>query len=218
MEQKDKKDGTPQVYNENHMENCNVFLGDNYGGTFPLPGSQVTINQNYGKGQKPTQDVTSGRVETAEEREKRKLEVMRVITTKFDFTDEQLGYDNQHKKITNERLAVLFRKCFGIGSYPSSENKAIMDQMWVLLIDKRDKCAKQGGEGFFRQTVLNVIGYFVSCGLISGLPLDLARAVFKDADRNLAKNISRNITSPALPDGLVDMLDLYIDKLMEGEF
>ena len=214
MEKSDK----PQIINENHMENCNVFQGDIYGATFPLPGAQVTINQNYGKGQKPTQDVTSGKVETAEERDKRKLEVMRAITAGFDFTDEQLGYDNQHKKLTNERIAVLFRKCFGIGSYPTSENKAIMEQMWVLLIDKRDKCAKQGGEGFFRQTVLNVIGYFVSCGLISGLPLDLAQAVFKDADRNLAKNISRNITSNALPEGLVDMLDLYIDKLMEGEF
>lgn len=216
MEKKDNN--KPQVYNENHMENCNVFQGDVYGATFPLPGAQVTINQNYGKGQKPTQDVTAGRVETAEEREKRKLEVMRAITDKFDFADEQLGRDNQHKRITNERLAVLFRKCFGIGSYPTSENKAIMEQMWVLLMDKRDKCAKQGGEGFFRQTVLNVIGYYVSCGLISGLPLDLAQAVFKDADRNIAKNISRNISSPALPEGLVDVLDVYIDKLMEGEF
>lgn len=214
MEKSDK----PQIINENHMENCNVFQGDIYGATFPLPGAQVTINQNYGKGQKPTQDITSGKVETAEERDKRKLEVMRAITAGFDFTDEQLGYDNKHKKLTNERISVLFRKCFGIGSYPTTENKAIMEQMWVLLIDKRDKCAKQGGEGFFRQTVLNVIGYFVSCGLISGLPLDLSQAVFKDADRNLAKNISRNITSPALPVGLVDMLDTYIDKLMDGEF
>ena len=86
MEKKDK----PQVYNENHMENCNVFQGDVYGATFPLPGAQVTINQNYGKGQKPTQDVASGRVETAEEREKRKLEVMRVVTAGFNFTEEQL--------------------------------------------------------------------------------------------------------------------------------
>ena len=46
MEKKDK----PQVYNENHMENCNVFQGDIYGATFPLPGAQVTINQTYGKG------------------------------------------------------------------------------------------------------------------------------------------------------------------------
>lgn len=213
----EKKDN-PQVYNENHMENCNVFQGDVYGATFPLPGALVTINQNYGKGQKPTHDVTAGRVETAEERERRKMEVMRQITSGFNFTDEQLGRDNNHKKLTNERMAILFRKCFGIGSYPTSENKVIMEQMWVLLMDKRDKCAKQGSEGFFRQTVLNVIGYFVSCGLLSGLPLDLAKAVFKDADRNLAKNISRNITSNALPEGVVDMLDLYIDKLMEGEF
>jgi hypothetical protein len=208
MEKKDKKDSTPQVYNENHMENCNVFQGEVYGATFPLPGAQVTINQNYGKGQKPTQDVTSGKVETAEERDKRKLEVMRAITAGFDFSDEQLGYDNNHRKLTNDRIAALFRKCFGIGSYPSATNKTIMDQMWVLLIDKRDKCAKQGGEGFFRQTVLNVIGYYVSCGLISGLPLDLAQAVFKDADRNMAKNISRNMAVANPDSGIVSTLIL----------
>jgi hypothetical protein len=214
MEKKDK----PQVYNENHMENCNVFQGDVYGATFPLPGAQVTINQTYGKGQKPTKDVTAGRVETEEEREKRKMEVMRAITSSFNFTNKQLGYDNKHKKLTNERIAILFRKCFGIGSYPSQRNKLIMEQMWALLMDKRDKCTKQVGEGFFRQTVLNVIGYYVSCGLLVGLPLDLAQAVFKDADRNIAKNISRNITSNSLPEGLVDILDYYIDKLTEGEF
>lgn len=213
MEKKDK----PLVYNENHMENCNVFQGDVYGATFPLPGAQVTINQTYGKGQ-PTQDVTAGRVETVEERERRKMEVMRQITSGFNFTDEQLGRDNNRKKLTNDRIAILFRKCFGIGSYPSQGNKFIIEQMWVLLMDKRDKCSKQGGEGFFRQTVLNVIGYFVSCGLLSGLPLDLAKAVFKDADRNIAKNISRNITSTVFPEGMVDVLDLYIDKLLEGEF
>ncbi len=213
-----EKNEKPQIINENHMENCNVFQGDVYGATFPLPGAQVNINQTYGKGQKPTQDVTDGRVETQEERETRKVEVLKAITAGFSFTDEQLGYDNNHKKLTNERVAILFRKCFGLGSYPTTENKIIMEQMCVLLMDKRDKCAKQGGEGFFRQTVLNVIGYFVSCGLLSGLPLDLAQAVFKDADRNIAKNISRNITSTAFPEGMVDVMDEYIDKLMEGEF
>lgn len=213
-----EKNEKPQVHNENHMENCNVFQGDVYGACFPLPGAQVTINQTYGKGQKPTQDVTAGRVETPEEREKRKVEVMKAITERFDFTDEQLGRDNNRKKLTNERVAILFRKCFGMGSYPTQENKHIMEQMWVLLMDKRDKCAKQGGEGFYRQTVLNVIGYFVSEDILTGLPLDLARAIFKDADRNIAKNISRGITSSAFPEGLTDMLDCYIDKLMEGEF
>ena len=214
----EKKDNKPQIINENHMENCNVFQGDIYGATFPLPGAQVTINQTYGKGQKPTQDVTAGRVETAEERERRKVEVMRTITERFDFADEQLNYDHKRKRITNERIGILFRRCFGINSYPTSENKLIMEQMWVLLIDKREKCAKQGGEDFFRQTVLNVIGYFKMCDVVKGLPLDLARAVFKDADRNMAKNVTRGISSNVFPEGVEDMLDCYIDKLMEGEF
>lgn len=214
----EKKNNPPQIHNENHMENCNVFLGDVYGATFPLPGAEVTINQTYGKGQKPMHDVTSGKVETPEEREKRKLEVMKAITDRFDFTDEQLGFDDNRKKITNERMGILFRRCFGIGSHPTPENKLVMEQMWALLIDKRDKCAKLQGEDFFRQTVLNVIGYFKMCDVVKGLPMDLAKAIFKDADRNMAKNITRGVGSNVFPDGVVDMLDWYIDKLMEGEF
>lgn len=206
------------IINENHMQNCNVFQGDIYGACFPLPGAQVTIEHHYGNGQKPTSDVTKGEVEWADEREKRKNQVMKAITSQFDFSTQQLGRDSKNKRITNERLAMLFRKCFGISSYPTSKDRQIMEEMWSLLIDKRDKCAKMGGEDFFRQTVLNVIGYFKSCGLLAGTPLDLARACFKDADVSMARNIERNITSKSFPEGTVDVLDHYIDELNEGIF
>lgn len=207
-----------EIHNENHMENCNVFQGDIYGATFPLPGAQVTINQFYGKGQKPMQ-TSDGNIETAEDRNKRKSEVIKAITEKFDFKDEQLAYDNNHKKITNDRLANLFRKCFGISyTTPSQQNQLLQEQLWVLLIDDRNKCFKTEGEMFFRQTVLNIIGYFATSGIIMGAPQDLAKAIFKDADSNLAKNIKRNITSNVFPNGLADMLDYYIDKLMNGEY
>lgn len=207
-----------KIYNENHMENCNVFQGDQYGGVFPLPGAHVTINQQLGKGQKPKQEVTEGKVETAEERNKRKAEVMKAITDKFDFEDENLGYDNTRKKITNERLGMLFRKCFGIGSYPTAENKAIMEQLWVLLIDERNQCAKEPGEDFFRQTVLNIIGYFAGEEIVCGMPRVIARSIFKDADTNIAKNISRGVGSNVFPEKTPDVLGFYIDKLMDGEF
>ena len=212
-----KKDRA-QIINENHMQNCNVFQGDIYGACFPLPGAQVTIEQHYGKGQTPTSDVTKGQVESAEDRKARKNRVMRAITSQFEFSYQQLGLDNNDKRLTNDRIAILFRKCFGIASHPTSEDRQIMEEMWTLLIDKRDKCAKQGGEEFFRQTVLNVIGYFKFCGLLAGTPLDLAKACFKDADANMAKNIERNIKSNSFPEGAVDIIDHYIDELKEGIF
>ena len=207
-----------KIYNENHMENCNVFQGDQYGGVFPLPGAQVTINQQFGKGQKPKQEVTEGKVETTEERNKRKAEVMKAITGMFNFADENLGYDKNRKRITNERLGMLFRKCFGIGSYPTSENKAIMEQLWVLLMDERNQCAKEPGEDFFRQTVLNIIGYFTGEEIVCGMPRVIARSIFKDADTNIAKNISRGIGSNVFPEKTSDILDFYMNKLLEGEF
>lgn len=207
-----------KIYNENHMENCNVFQGDQYGGVFPLPGSQVTINQQFGKGQKPKQEVTDGKVETAEEREKRKAEVMKAITEAFDFSDEQFGRDNKHKPITNGRLATLFRKCFGISSHPTQTNKVIMEQLWVLLIDERNQCPKDAKLGYIPQTVLNVIGYFRQRDLVCGQPQDLARSVYKDASSNMSKNITRGVSSNVFPEGTMDMLDYYIDKLMNGEF
>lgn len=208
-----------KIYNENHMESCNVFQGDQYGGVFPLPGAQVTINQQFGKGQKPKQEVKEGKVESVEERERRKTEVMKTITDKFEFTNEQLGRDNKGKKITNERLASLFRKCFGL-SYvpPTAERKLIMEQLWVLLIDERNQCPKDVNLGFIPQTVLNFIGYFKQCDLVGGQNRELARVIIKDADTNIAKNIARGIESNVFPTGTMDMVDHYIDKLMNGEF
>ena len=206
---------------ENHMENCNVFMGDSYGGVFPLPGAQVVVNQyldpkkmKSGNGQQ-----VEGKFEYAEDREKRKKEVMNTITDRFRFEDKMLCHDHQKRKITNDRLAKLFRECFGI-SYitPCQAYRAIQEQLWVLLIDERNQCSKMNGESFFRQTVLNIIGYFATSELVSGAPLDLAKAIFNDADSNLAKNIKRNITSNVFPEGLDEMLDYYINKLQNGEF
>lgn len=213
-----KKDSV-KVYNENHMENCNVIQGDQYGGVFPLPGAHVTINQLFGNGQKPKQEVPEGKAETAEAREKRKSEVMKSITDKFDFSDEQLGCDNNGKKITNERLASLFRKCFGFSHVPpTAERKLIMEQLWVLLIDERNQCPKDVTLGFIPQTVLNIIGYFKQCDLVGGQNRELARVIIKDADANIAKNIARGLESNVFPQGTMDMIDHYIDKLMNGEF
>lgn len=213
----EKEKNNCKIINENHMENCNVFQGDIFGATFPLPGSQVTINQTFGKGAKPTTDVAVGKVETAEEREKRKQDVMKSIVDLFCFDNSQLGYDHNRKKITNERLALLFKKCFGLSGYPTTKNRQIMEQLWVMLMDARNQCNKEPGEGFFRQTVLNVLGYFRQNEILFGGKNDLLQTLFPKANTNLAKNIERGITS-TFPEGTDEMLDYYIDQMMEGAF
>ena len=90
--------------------------------------------------------------------------------------------------------------------------------LWSLLIDKRNKCFKNPNEDYFRQTVLNILGYYKVKGIICGNKLELARSVFKDADDNLAKNIEREISSNVFPVKTSELFDLYIDKLTNGEF
>lgn len=186
------------------------------GATFPLPGAQVTINQFFGKGAKPKSEVAEGRVETVEDRETRKQDVMECILDCLIFDNNQLGYDRKGKKITNERVSLLMRKCFGLAGYPSVKNRLIMERLWVLLMDERNQCNKEPGEGFFRQTVLNILGHFRQSEVLFGGKNDLLQTVFPNANQNLAKNIERGITS-SFPEGTDEMLDFYINQMMEGE-
>ena len=213
---------------ENHFEagsmtNCNVFTGTVNGGVFPLPGSQSIINNFYGgekSQQQSTEKETTSEVheETPEERAKRKENVMSTITALFDFDDQVFCRDNNGNRVTNERLATLFRRCFGFGAYPSKELTSVIDNLWMLLIDKRNQCSKNPNEDYFRQTVLNVLGYYKEKGIVCGNKLELARFVFKDADDSLAKNIERGISSNVFPAKTSELLGLYIDKLKKGDF
>lgn len=215
---------------ENHFEagsmtGCNVFTGTVNGGVFPLPGSQPIIN-NFYDGEKPQQQQTAEAVtpvaevheETPEERAKRKENVMNAIAALFDFDDRVFCRDNNGNRITNERLATLFRRCFGFGAHPSKELTSVIDTLWMLLIDKRNQCSKNPNEDYFRQTVLNVLGYYKEKGIICGNKLELARSVFKDADDSLAKNIERGISSNVFPAKTSELLDLYINKLRKGDY
>lgn len=211
---------------ENHFEagsmtNCNVFTGTVNGGVFPLPGSQPIINYGW---EKPQQQAAKKEAtpevqkETPEERSKRKEKVLSSITALFDFDDKAFCRDNNGNRVTNDRLATLFRRCFGFGAYPSKELMSVIDTLWVLLIDKRNQCSKNPNEDYFRQTVLNVLGYYKEKGIVCGNKLELARFVFKDADDSLAKNIERGISSNVFPAKTSELLGLYIDKLKKGDF
>lgn len=215
---------------ENHFEagsmtGCNVFSGTVNGGVFPLPGSQPTINNFFGGEKSLQQSATEEeaqaeevRQETPEERAKRKETVMNAITALFDFDDKVFCRDDNGNRITNERLAILFRRCFGFGAHPSKELMSVIDALWVLLIDKRNQCFKHPDEDYFRQTVLNILGYYQKKGLINCNKSDILHTIYMEADESLAKNIERGISSNVFPTKTSELLDLYIDKLKKGEF
>ena len=220
----DKKIKIEKHFEAGSMTGCNVFTGTVNGGVFPLPGSQPTIN-NFYSGEKPQQQqvteeatIVEVREETPEERAKRKENVMNAITALFDFDDKVFCKDDYGNRITNERLTILFRRCFGFGAHPSKELMSVIDDLWGLLIDKRNQCFKNPNEDYFRQTVLNILGYYQKKGLISCNKSDILHTIYKEADESLAKNIERGISSNVFHVKTSELLDLYIDKLKKGEF
>lgn len=86
----------------------------------------------------------------------------------------------------------------------------------MLLIDERNQCPKDVNLGYIPQTVLNILGHYKKRGILSDQPRELARVIVKDADTNLARNVSRGVSSLVFPKETEEVLDSYIDKLMEG--
>lgn len=213
----EKNDDMPKVVNENHMENCNVFQGPIYGATFPLPGANVTIHNHYDSTSKAKHEVSEGQTESTEDRQRRKEAALEWATSKLEFDDSMLAYDNHNRPITNHRLKVLLRMCLGVGSHPTPDNKLIIEQLWVLLMDNRNQCSKVQGEPAYRQTVLNIVGHFMAMGLIVGMPQKVAQCMFPDIDQNKVKNLTRAIPD-SFPQGTTEMLNHYINRLKNGEF
>ncbi len=217
----DKNNDKGNIVNNNHMENCNVFMGNVYYANFPLPGSQVTVNNFPDKQQPQPHDTPHPAPGARQEYKERKEKAMADILSNFRFEDNMLAYDRRGKKITNERLRYLLRLCLGMTDIrPSESFRNTQEQLWTMLIDKRTRCAKVNGEDFYRQTLLNLVGHFISRGLLTGKPLDVAKCIFPDfdskSDGGMLKNLSRGITDN-FPNGTTALLDHYIKKLMEGE-
>ena len=103
-----------QIINENHMENCNVFLGNIYGASFPLPGAHVTIEQHYGDGQKPTSNVPKGQVKSEENQEEKKIREAAFA-----------GY-----QINKELMAVTNEECMVLHCLPAHRGEEITAEVF----------------------------------------------------------------------------------------
>jgi len=211
----DQKKNNPKVAIFNYNKDCQIITGDN-----PIvvpPGTPVNVFQGQQK-KKPESPKQPNEI-----REQIKLRVMAEITNKFDFEDSMFGRDINGKRYTNERLGMLFGKCFGLrGAHPTQRFMEVIEQLWGILIDYRVRTPKKGGEQYYRQTVLNIIGYFHQQGILEGMPLTIAKSVFPDSttqeNESIKKNVTRGIESTSFPEGTKEVLDFYINKLQNGEF
>ncbi len=217
-----------KIENHNTMTNCNVFTGPVYGGTFPLPGSQTVVNNYYADPDNPQEKDETTEAESIAEEEKpkegltdeQKRAIIGDITARFDFKTSRMAVDRKSKRLSNERLGLLFSKIFGVYSNPSKEKRVIIDELWKLLTERKKTNGKRdASDGFYWQTVLNIIGYFHEKKLLNGSQLELAKAVFPEADANVARNISRSIhNGNTFPEGTATMIDWYIEELLNGNF
>ena len=218
----------PTIVNHNEMHNCNVFNGNVYNATFPLPGAQVTINQyaTDSIGGKPKQD-TQGPIEPAEERTKRKEVALSNMYRKLENLEESmLGYNNNGKRITHFQLSILLHRCLGMHSTPSKEEyMPIQETLWAILIDARNRCSKDPKDLYFPQTFLNIVGYLRKQQIIvNAQPTQLLGILYPNLRKNEIKKLAVQIdraflTSSSNPiiDGLEDMFNFYINLLKNGE-
>ncbi len=215
------------IHNDIHDNAGPIFCGVVYQPTFVQPGANLTQNiVNKSKEKDVTEETevsdspeSNGGLKDELTDEKKKA-IISNITSKFNFDEERLCKDHKGMRLTNERLGLLFSKIFGISSHPSKENLAIISVLWNLLTDRKKTNGKRdASDEYYWQTVLNIIGYFKEKDLVNGSQLELAKSIFPDANPNIAKNIDRSIhNGNTFPDGTGDMIDWYINELLEGKF
>ena len=222
-----EKDKTNIIHNDIHDNAGPIFCGVVYQPTFVQPGANLTqniVNKNDAKDATEGTNLSDSPESNEEPKDEltddKKKAIISSITSKFDFKTERLGKDHTGKRLTNERLGLLFAKIFGVYSHPSKENMAVINVLWTLLTDRKKTNGKRdAAEEYYWQTVLNIIGYFKEKKLVDGSQLELAKSIFPDADANVAKNIERSIfNGNTFPNGTADMIDWYIKDLLEGKF
>ena len=222
-----EKDTTNIIHNDIHDNAGPIFSGVVYQPVFVQPGAQLTqniVNKDN------TQDVadSKGKEDESPENdppkekltEEKKKSIINDITSRFNFKTERLGKDRTGKRLTNERLGLLFAKIFGISSHPTNINISVINILWDLLTNRKKTNGKRDAcDEFYWQTVLNIIGYFKEKKLIDGSQMELAKSVFPEADANVAKNIDRSIHNGyTFPDSTGKMIDWYIEELLNGNF
>lgn len=222
-----EKDTTNIIHNDIHDNAGPIFCGVVHQPVFVQSGAQLTQNivnkdntqdvaDDTDKDDAPS-DFEPPKEELTEEKKKA---IISDITSRFDFKTESLGKDRTGKRLTNERLGLLFSKIFGVYSHPSREKMDVINVLWSLLTDRKKTSGKRdASDEYYWQTVLNIIGYFKEKKLIDGSQMELAKSVFPESNANVAKNIERSIHNGyTFPDGTEKMIDWYIEELLNGNY
>lgn len=153
--------------------------------------------------------------ESAEARAARKKAAINQMCDKlFNLEPDMLGYTQEQKRMTYIQLSELLHKCLGMDETAVNDNfVAIQETIWVMLIDKRDKCHKDPQDLYFHQTFLNIISYLRVKEVINAKVTKLFNILCPKVDKALAKNLDRPIPDTAFPAGTAEMIDFYINSL-----
>lgn len=199
------------------MENCNVIMGDSIGGMFTLPGSQVTVNQYADSKSQPKQEV-QGTTEPQDERNARKQAAIDDMCRRLENLEpEMIGYDHMGKRLDYVHLTAFMRKALGmLDRGNKQEFLSVQENIWTILIDRRDKCHKDPKDIYYPQTYLGLVGYLVEKEIINGKPQKIMDCLYEKNDQGMMKNLKRSIVS-AFPEGTRQMLDFYLDLMKRQE-
>ena len=195
------------------MENCNVIMGDSHGGIFTLPGSQVTVNQYADSPSQPKQEI-EGASEPSDERNARKQAALNEMCSRLENLEhEMIGYDQTGKRLDYVHLTTFLRKALGMLEPGGGQDfVSVQENIWTILIDRRDKCHKDPKDLFYPQTYLGLVGYLVEKEIINGKPQKILDCLYEKNDQSMIKNLKRSIVS-AFPEGTREMLDFYVDQM-----
>ena len=158
-----------------------------------------------------TQEITELPIESPEQRAQRKLAAINDMCSKLDdLYPDMLGQDSHANPLTYNHLTDFLRRALGVHpSFSDPDFALVQEELWVILIDKRDKCHKDPKDLYYPQTFLSLVGYMCQNGLIVAKPAKLMKVLYPSADAGLVQNLKRPIPV-TFPQGTQQMLDALL--------
>ena len=152
--------------------------------------------------------------ETVEQRQARKLTATDDMCRRLENLEpSMLGNDLKGQPITYSHLTTLLRQ--GLGMHEQKDNQdflSLQEDLWTIMIDRRDKCHKDPKDLYYSQTYLGIVGHFVKQKLINGKAQKILDCLYDSNDQSMVKNLKRGIV-PTFPEGTAEMFDFYINQL-----
>ena len=161
--------------------------------------------------------TAEGSAETANERLLRKQTAINDMCRRLENLEhDMIGCDNAGQQLDYIHLTTFMRQVLGMTEqdYPQ-EFLTVQENLWIILIDRREKCHKDPKDLYYSQTYLGLVGHLIEKEIISGKPQKIMDCLYEKSDQGMVKNLKRGVVS-AFPEGTRELLDFYIDQMKKG--